>query len=156
MRFMHLHKYLVAGMVILSAACASHPAMQTEASLIAAQHSLIEATNSANVSAVELLTAEEWLGVDAAGNPRRRSELRQALLERGPARIQATAEQLAVRQRDWHVHVYGDIGIVTRLTAGDHGTRAWVTTVWAFRDGRWQRVLSQVTNSSEPKAPSNP
>ena len=115
--------------------------------VITAQKALIMANNAADVAAVERLTADEWVGVDASGTVSTRSDLRAELTARGPAKVQATAQQLAGRQNDWHVHVYGDVGTVWRLTAGDHGLPAWVTTVWVRRDGRWQRVLSQVTQA---------
>jgi hypothetical protein len=117
--------------------------------VIAAQQSLITANNAADVAAVERLTADEWIGVDASGVSRTKSQLREAMVKRGPAIIQATPQQLLQRQKEWRVRVYSDVGILMRLTAGDHGSRSWITTVWVRRDGRWQRVLTQGTTSSQ-------
>jgi hypothetical protein len=41
------------------------------------------------------------------------------------------------------------VGMVTRLTAGDHGSRSWISTVWVLRNDRWQRVLSHETTAAE-------
>ena len=115
--------------------------------VIAAQQAQITANNAADVTAVDFLTADEFIGVDASGVARTKPQLHEEVVKRGPANVQATLEQLAQRQRAWHVRVYGNVGIVTRLTAGDHGSRAWITTVWVLRERRWQRVLSQVTTA---------
>lgn len=118
--------------------------------LIAAQKALITANNAADATAVEYLTAQEWTGIAATGVTRTKATLREDLLKRGPAKIQATAAQLADRQKEWLVHVDKNVGVVTRLTAGDHGTPSWITTVWIYRDGRWQRIISQDTKVVNP------
>ncbi|MFL5498133.1 MAG: DUF4440 domain-containing protein [Gemmatimonadaceae bacterium] len=135
--------------LLLSSGCAvrlSGPS--AEQAVIAAQQAQIRANNAADVAAVDFLTADEFIGVDASGVSRTKTQLHDELVKRGPANIQATAEQLSQRQRGWQVRVYGDVGVVTRLTAGDHGARAWITTVWVLREKRWQRVLSQVTTAA--------
>ncbi|MFL5502821.1 MAG: DUF4440 domain-containing protein [Gemmatimonadaceae bacterium] len=135
--------------LLLSSGCAARLAgLSAEQAVIAAQKAQITANNAADVAAVDFLTADEFIGVDASGVSRTKAQLRDELVKRGPANIQATAEQLSQRQRGWQVRVYGDVGVVTRLTAGDHGARAWITTVWVLREKRWQRVLSQVTTAA--------
>ncbi|MFL5484907.1 MAG: DUF4440 domain-containing protein [Gemmatimonadaceae bacterium] len=135
--------------LLLSSACAARLAgLSAEQAVIAAQKAQITANNAADVAAVDFLTADEFIGVDASGVSRTKTQLHDELVKRGPANIQATAEQLSQRQRGWQVRVYGDVGVVTRLTAGDHGARAWITTVWVLREKRWQRVLSQVTTAA--------
>ncbi|MFL5553816.1 MAG: DUF4440 domain-containing protein [Gemmatimonadaceae bacterium] len=135
--------------LLLSSGCAVRLAgLSAEQAVIAAQKAQITANNAADVAAVDFLTADEFIGVDASGVSRTKAQLRDELVKRGPAKVQATAEQLSQRQREWHVSVYGNVGVLTRLTAGDHGARAWITTVWVLREGRWQRVLSQVTTAA--------
>ena len=134
---------------LLGSACSTHVAgLSAEREVIAAQQLLITANNAADVAAVNLLTADEWVGVDASGLSRTKAQLQEEIVKRGPANVQATPEQLSQRQKDWQVRVYGNVGILTRLTAGDHGSRSWITTVWVRREGRWQRVLSQGTAAS--------
>ncbi|MFL5601161.1 MAG: DUF4440 domain-containing protein [Gemmatimonadaceae bacterium] len=135
--------------LLLSSGCAVRlGGSSAEQAVIAAQKAQITANNAADVAAVDFLTADEFIGVDASGVSRTKAQLRDELVKRGPAKVQATAEQLSQRQREWHVSVYGNVGVLTRLTAGDHGARAWITTVWVLREGRWQRVLSQVTTAA--------
>lgn len=142
-------KSRVVAALLLSSGCSiSLAGSSPEREVIAAQQALITATNAADVTAVDLLTADEFVGVDAVGVSRTKAQLHEEIVRRGPANVQATPEQLLQRQRAWHVHAYGNVGIVTRLTAGDHGSRAWITTVWVRREGRWQRVLSQVTTAA--------
>src|SRR6266508_6192671 len=88
-------------------------------------------------------------------SPRTKAELREDIAKRGPAKVQATPEQLLDRQREWKVRVFDKAGVVTRLTAGDHGSRSWISTVWVRHDGRWQRVLSQETTAAEPQTTSS-
>lgn len=113
--------------------------------LLAAQRAYIQANNAADLPALDRLTSEDWTGITADGKSQTRAEAFEAIRRRGPAKIQATTSILLVRQKAWQVRIYGDTGFVSRLTAGDHGTRAWVTGIWARRDGRWRRVFSQVT-----------
>ena len=135
--------------LLLSSGCALRLAgSSAEREVIAAQQAQITASNAADVTAVDFLTADEFIGVDASGVARTKAQLHEEVVKRGPANVQATPEQLSQRQRAWHVRVYGNVGIVTRLTAGDHGSRSWITTVWVLRERRWQRVLSQVTTAA--------
>ena len=138
-----------AAALLLGSACSAHVAgLSAEREVVAAQQSLITANNAADLAAVNLLTADEWMGVDASGLSRTKAQLQEEIVKRGPANVQATPGQLSQRQKDWQVRVYGNVGILTRLTAGDHGSRSWITTVWVRREGRWQRVLSQGTTAS--------
>jgi len=98
---------------------------------------------------VDQLTADEWIGINASGFIRTKATLRDEIAKRGPAKVQATAEQLLERQKEWKVRVYDKVGLVTRLTAGDHGSRSWISTVWVLRHGRWHRVLSHETTAAE-------
>ena len=116
--------------------------------LLAAQRSLISASNRADLDTINQLTADEWIGVNASGILRTKAELPEDIAKRGPAKVQATPEQLLERQNAWKVRAYDNTGVVTRLTAGDHGSRSWISTVWIRRDGRWQRVLSQETTAA--------
>ena len=137
--------------LLLIAACSHRLAVSSlKSDLIEAQKALIIANNAGDVSAVEYLTANEWTGIAASGISRTKVQLRDEITKRGPAKIQATAQQLADRQKEWLVHVSKNVGVVTRLTAGDHGTPSWITTIWIYRDGRWQRVISQDTKVQNP------
>ena len=139
---------LIAG--LLGAASAiSASASSVEQELLAAQRSLITANNRADLAMLDRLTADEWIGINAAGVIRTKAEQREEIGKRGPAKVQVTAEQLLERQREWKVRVYDKVGMVTRLTAGDHGSRSWISTVWVLRNGRWQRVLSHETTAAE-------
>ena len=140
----------VVAALLLSSGCSMALAAGSspEGEVIAAQQALITATNAADVAAVDHLTADEFIGVDAVGVSRTKAQLHEEVVRRGPANVQATPEQLLQRQKEWRVHAYGTLGTVTRVTAGDHGARAWITTVWIRREGRWQRVLSQVTTAA--------
>ncbi len=132
-------------------ACAvRRPYASYEQEVIAAQRELITANNAADTAVVDRLTADEWIGVEAAGVSRTKADFRAWMVARGAAAVQATGAQLAQRQKEWRVQVYGNVGIITRLTAGDHGGRSWITTVWVRREGRWQRVLSQGTAALQP------
>jgi hypothetical protein len=142
---------LAVAALLLGSACSIRAAgLSAEREVIAAQKSLITANNAADVAAVDQLTADEWIGVDTSGVSRTKAQLREAIVKRGPAIVQATPEQLSQRQKEWRVRVYSDVGVLTRLTAGDHGSRSWITTVWVRRDGRWQQVLTQGTTASQP------
>ena len=135
--------------ILLNSGCPARlGGSSAEREVIAAQQAQISANNAADVAAVDSLTADEFIGVNASGVSRTKAQLRDELVKRGPANVQATAEQLSERQREWHVRVYGNAAVLTRLTAGDHGARAWITTVWVLRERRWQRVLSQVTTAA--------
>ena len=137
--------------LLLISACSHRLAVSSlKSDLIEAQKALIIANNAGDVSAVEYLTANEWTGIAASGVSRTKGQLRDDITKRGPAKIQATAQQLADRQKEWLVHVSKNVGVVTRLTAGDHGTPSWITTIWIYRDGRWQRVISQDTKVQNP------
>ena len=61
-----------------------------------------------------------------------------------------TPAEGAARAKEWRVHADGNIGVVTRLTAGDHGARIWNTAIWKKRDGNWRRVFSQETAAQQP------
>jgi hypothetical protein len=154
MRFSSLST--AAGVVALTAtllgACSAIRAVRpsVEQELFAAQRSLISANNRADLATIDQLTANEWIGINASGVIRTKAELREDIAKRGPAKVQATPEQLLDRQREWKVRVYDKVGVVTRLTAGDHGSRSWISAVWVQHDGRWQRVLSQETTAAEP------
>lgn len=119
-----------------------------EREVIAAQEAQITANNAADIPALDALTAEEYVGVDASGTMQNKREFLRDVEKRGPAAVKATPQQLRERQREWRVRIFGDVGVVTRLTAGDHGSRAWVTAMWAKRDGRWLRVFGQVTTAA--------
>jgi ketosteroid isomerase-like protein len=134
--------------LVFSGCAARQLPQSTRNAVVAAQQALITANNAADIAAVESLTGEDWVSVNASGVRTTKAELRGSMQKRGAAIVQASPQQLAIRQKDWIVRVYDNVGIVTRLTAGDHGARQWVTTVWFLRDGRWQRVLSQVTNAA--------
>jgi hypothetical protein len=116
--------------------------------LLAAQRSLINANNRADLETINQLTADEWIGVNASGILRTKAELAGDIAKRGLAKVQATPEQLLERQKEWKVRAYENAGVVTRLTAGDHGSRSWISTVWIRRDARWQRILSQETTAA--------
>ena len=135
--------------ILLNSGCAVRlGGSSAEREVIAAQQAQIRANNAADVAAVDSLTADEFIGVNASGVSRTKAQLRDELVKRGPANVQATPEQLSERQKGWQVRVYGNVAVLTRLTAGDHGARSWITTVWVLRERRWQRVLSQVTTAA--------
>ncbi len=119
-----------------------------EAEIIAAQQAQIAANNSADIASLDRLTADEYGGVNASGTMHTKAEFLQDVERRGPAAVKATPLQLLERQKEWRVRVCGTAGIVTRLTAGDHGSRSWVTAVWVKRDGQWLRVFGQVTTTA--------
>lgn len=133
---------LVAGAVISTAGSS------VDEELLAAQRALIRANNRADLDTINQLTADEWIGVNASGILRTKAELSEDIAKRGPAKVQATLEQLLERQKSWKLRAYDNAGVVTRLTAGDHGSRSWISTVWIRRDGRWQRILSQETTAA--------
>jgi hypothetical protein len=143
-----MKSHVVAALLLSSGCSMPLAGSSAERDVIAAQQALITANNAADVTAVDLLTADEFIGVDASGVSRTKAQLHEEVVRRGPANVQATPEQLSQRQRAWHVRVYGTVGTVTRLSAGDHGSRSWITTVWVRRERRWQRVLSQVTTAA--------
>ena len=120
-----------------------------EQELLAAQRSFITANNTADLATLDRLTADEFIGVTASGVVRTKAEFLKEVGKRGPAKVQATSEQLLERQKEWKVRVYENVGVVTRLSAGDHGSRSWITAVWVRRDGRWQRVLSHETTAAK-------
>ncbi len=153
MRLMSLST--AAGGVALAAALLGAPGAirasrsSAEQELLAAQRSLISANNRADLAMVDQLTADEWIGINASGFIRTKATLRDEIAKRGPAKVQATAEQLLERQKEWKVRIYDTVGLVTRLTAGDHGSRSWISTVWVLGHGRWHRVLSHETTAAE-------
>jgi hypothetical protein len=132
----------------LFAVAAISAAGSVDEELLAAQRALISANNRPDLDTINQLTADEWIGVNASGVLRTKAELAEDIAKRGPAKVQATPEQLSERQKAWKVRVYDNVGVVTRLTAGDHGSRSWISTVWIRRDGRWQRILSQETTAA--------
>jgi uncharacterized protein DUF4440 len=138
---------LIAVSVVLAAAQdrAARARSPIEDEVIAAQQSQITANNAADIATLDRLTAAEWTGVSAVGVVRDKTQFLQDVSKRGPAKVQRSAQDGVDRQKEWQVHVYGNTGIVTRLTAGDHGSRIWNTAVWIKRDGAWQRVFSQET-----------
>lgn len=125
------------------------PCPSVEEQVIAAQQAQITANNAADIDALDALTAEDYVGINASGSMQNKSEFLRDVAKRGAARVQATPEQLRERQKQWRVRIVGDFGVVTRLTAGDHGARSWVTAIWARRGGQWVRVFSQVTTVAE-------
>ena len=133
---------------LLMAATIGAAGSSVEEELLAAQRSLISANNRADLETINQLTADEWIGVNASGVLRTKAELPGDIAQRGPAKVQATPEQLLERQNAWKVRVYDNAGVVTRLTTGDHGARSWISTVWIRRDARWQRILSQETTAA--------
>ena len=133
---------------LFAAAAVGAPGSSVDEELLAAQRALISANNKADLEAINHLTADEWIGVNASGILRTKAELPEDIAQRGPAKVQATPEQLLERQKAWKVRAYDNAGVVTRLTAGDHGSRSWISTVWIRRDGRWQRILSQETTAA--------
>jgi hypothetical protein len=142
-------KQAILGMAVFllcAAPGAAGPSVEEE--LLAAQRQLITANNKADLDTINKLTADEWMGISASGILRTKAELPAEFAGRGPARVQATEAQLLERQKAWKVRAYENAGVVTRLTAGDPGARAWITTVWIRRDGRWQRILNQETTAA--------
>jgi hypothetical protein len=133
---------------LFAGAAISAAGSSVDEELLAAQRALISANNRADLDAINQLTADEWIGVNASGILRTKAELPEDIAKRGPAKVQATPEQLLERQKAWKVRTYDNGGVVTRLTAGDHGSRSWISTVWIRRDGRWQRILSQETTAA--------
>jgi hypothetical protein len=133
---------------LFASAAISAAGSSVDEELLAAQRSLISANNRADLDTINQLTADEWIGVNASGVLRTKAELPEEIAKRGPAKVQATPEQLSERQKAWKVRAYDNAGVVTRLTAGDHGSRSWISTVWIRRDGRWQRILSQETTAA--------
>jgi hypothetical protein len=133
---------------LFAGAAISAAGSSVDEELLAAQRSLISATNTADLETINQLTADEWIGINASGILRTKAELPGDIAKRGPAKVQATPEQLLERQKAWKVRAYDNAGVVTRLTAGDHGSRSWISTVWMRRDGRWQRILSQETTAA--------
>ena len=133
---------------ILAIAAIGSAGSPVDEELLAAQRALISANNRADIDTINQLTADEWIGVNASGILRTKAELPADIAKRGPARVQATPEQLFERQKTWKVRSYDNTGVVTRLTAGDHGSRSWISTVWVRRDGRWQRVLNHETTAA--------
>jgi hypothetical protein len=133
---------------LFAGAATSAGGSSVEEELLAAQRSLISANNRADLDTINQLTADDWIGVNASGILRTKAELPGDIAQRGPAKVQATPEQLLERQKAWKVHAYDNAGVVTRLTAGDHGSRSWISTVWIRRDARWQRILSQETTAA--------
>jgi ketosteroid isomerase-like protein len=126
-----------------------HPSRsEAEREVIAAQEAQITANNAADIAALDQLTAEEYVGVDASGTMYTKDEFLREVEKRGPAAVRATPQQMRERQREWRVRIFGDVGVVTRLTAGDHGSPSWVTAIWVKRDGRWLRVFGQVTTAA--------
>jgi Domain of unknown function (DUF4440) len=143
---------LIAVSVVLGAA-QDHPARARspiEEEVIAAQQAQITANNAADIPALDRMTATDWIGVSAAGVVRDKTQFLQDVSKRGPAKVQRTAQDAADRQKEWRVQVHGNTGIVTRMTAGDHGSRIWNTAVWVKRDGAWLRVFSQETTAPPP------
>ncbi len=132
---------------LFAGAAISAAGSSVDEELLAAQRLLISANNRADLDTINQLTADEWIGVNASGILRTKAELPEDISRRGPAKVQATPEQLLERQKAWKVRAYDNAGVVTRLTAGDHGSRSWISTVWIRRDGRWQRILSQETTA---------
>src|SRR5262245_37665229 len=106
-----VHSRLVVVALVGSAACAHRPdAAGPRADLVAVQIALIMANNAADAAAVERLTADEWIGISASGVSTTKPQIRSDLAARGAARVQATPQQLAQRQKDWLVRIYGDVG----------------------------------------------
>ena len=133
---------------LFAGAAISAAGSSVDEELLAAQRLLISASNTADLETINQLTADEWIGINASGILRTKAELPGDIAKRGPAKVQATPEQLLERQKTWKVRAYDNAGVVTRLTAGDHGSRSWISTVWSRRDGRWQRILSQETTAA--------
>lgn len=119
-----------------------------EREIIAAQVAQINANNLADIVALDALTAQEYVGINARGLVQTKAEFLEDVRARGAAAIKVTPEQLGERQKTWKVRLYGGAGVVTRLTAGDHGVRSWVTAIWVKREGRWIRAFSQVTTAT--------
>lgn len=119
-----------------------------ENELIAVQQTQITANNAADVAVLDRLTAADWTGVSASGIVQDKAQFLADVAQRGPAKVQRTMQDAADRQKEWRVQVSGTLGIVTRLTAGDHGSRIWSTAVWTKRDGVWLRVFSQATTAA--------
>ena len=144
---------LAIGLVILSTMLQSSQRLPVarsavEDELIAVQQAQITANNAADVATLDRLTAADWTGVSAAGIVQEKAQFLEEVVKRGPARVQRTMEDAADRQKAWRVQVSGTLGVVTRLTAGDHGSRMWNTAVWTKRDGVWLRVFSQGTTAA--------
>jgi hypothetical protein len=146
---------LVLAALILSGAQAASAQGRSplEAELIDLQQQQITANNAADIAALDRLTADDWTGVSATGVARNKTQFLEDVRRRGPAAVQRTPQQGAPRATEWRVYADGSTGVVTRLTAGDHGPRIWNTAVWSKRDGSWRRVFSQETAAQPPPAP---
>jgi len=143
---------LVFAALIVSVAHAASAQVRSpiEMDLIDAQQQQITANNAADIAALDRLTADEWVGVSATGITRNKTQFLDDVRRRGPAAIQRTSQDGAARAKEWRVYADGTTGVVTRLTAGDHGARIWNTAVWSKRDGHWRRVFSQETTAAQP------
>lgn len=149
---MSLAMQLVCAALIVSAAqgVSAQARSPIETELIDVQQQQITANNAADIAALDRLTADDWTGVSATGVARNKTQFLEDVRRRGPAAIQRTSEQGAARAKEWRVYADGSTGVVTRLTAGDHGARIWHTAVWSKRDGSWRRVFSQETAAPRP------
>jgi hypothetical protein len=93
-----MKSHVVAALLLSSGCSMPLAGSSAERDVIAAQQALITANNAADVTAVDLLTADEFIGVDASGVSRTKAQLHEEVVRRGPANVQATPEQLSLRQ----------------------------------------------------------
>lgn len=143
---------IVFAAVMLSVASAVSAQVRSpiETELIQVQQEQITANNAADIATLDRLTADDWIGVSPTGVNRNKTQFLEDVRRRGPAAVQRTAQEGAARAKEWRVHGDGSTGVVTRLTAGDHGARVWNTAVWVKRAGTWRRVFSQETLTTQP------
>lgn len=120
---------------------------RAEQELLNAQATVAKASSAADLATIDRMTADEWVQIGANGPLRTKQQRLEEIKKRGPRPL-ASDDELLKRQTDWRVHVYNDVGLVNRLTAGDNGPRLWITAVWVKRNGRWQRVLNHESTAA--------
>jgi ketosteroid isomerase-like protein len=100
-----------------------------------------------DLSAIERLLAEEYVGVDGRGVVSNRADELNEARERPAGASPPTMEILAEQITDVQARVYGETAVVTALNTvtartqeGQSTIRYRRSTVWVRRAGRWQCV----------------
>jgi ketosteroid isomerase-like protein len=124
----------------------AHEKNQATADLLTVEKQWAAATANNDVQAIERFIADDWVIVDADGNPIDRAKFLGVIRS-------GTLVHQSMELGDMQVRVYDDAAIVTGPTSSSgkyagqaFATHEWSTDVFIRRDGVWRCVFSQLTS----------
>jgi ketosteroid isomerase-like protein len=129
---------------------------RTEAAVMKVMQQWLDALQTRDMKALQLILGEEWTDNSRFGVVYTRRDFFAGPPAKTPpaSAITASATHVSRRFENIRVRMYGDVAIVTGTVGNDAGTaessanvlpRTIFTDVLVWRDGRWQAVTSQET-----------